>query len=422
MEDHTIQSYLAFGAAYGDLRKAGYDLLSTTDTTKYRKWAANASESELVRQGVQCLREAAREALADVPGGTQAVLLSGGYDSRGVLGALLENVSASEIVALTYGTPGSLDYEVPQSISKLLGIRHERLDLNTLQWDAASIVRYVRDEYDSSPVPMAVDTQAGQALRSRVGTDATYWTGFMGDTTAGGHLPRERSKDWDSAVDFFLERNREAKSVVLTRPGWEARTVLPSEPIFDPAAISLDDQLVIAGRLPFRIRPVAGHRHRHSYVYSQPAWASFMLALPWKQRAAGKRLYRRILLAAFPRLFSLPLQGNYGLGANASASRLLVGKVLHRGRRAIERVAPSLAPTVDAANVQKLHYSSVLRGDSDYARLVKGLVHSLHDRGVLGYIDVRTVWNDHARGIANHASALRLLASLEVSLRAAEDP
>ena len=152
VDEDDLQSYLYFGAVYGDLRTEGLPLLADAPSDRDREWAASASEDQLVREGVRCLREATQEALAQTSESRHAVFLSAGFDSRALLGSLLEHLSADELVTLTFGTPGALDYEIPARVSKDVGVRHERLDATSVSWDVASVTAFARSEL-SLPAP-----------------------------------------------------------------------------------------------------------------------------------------------------------------------------------------------------------------------------------------------------------------------------
>ncbi|CAN5694254.1 hypothetical protein BH23GEM6_BH23GEM6_18030 [soil metagenome] len=409
-----LQSYLYFGAAYGDLATEGALLLAGVECSDQRRWAATASEQQLVRRGVECLRRVAREALSGNDGGTNAVQLSGGFDSRAVLGALLDNVDSAQVVAVTWGTPGSPDYEVPVKLTRFAGIRHERFDATSVEWNAESIVCFVRAELSRLPAPTVIERYIVYSARRRLGTDPVFWSGFLGGTTAGSHLPEKPSEDWNRAVDHFLAHNRESRSCSLESPGWDPRSVLPHQPIVDPSCVGIDDQLGFAGRQSFRIAsPWSAFREQH--LFGQPAWMSFMLSVPHVHRNRSMRLYRRILYEAYPKLFKFPIQGNYGLPGNASTPRRFISRVVHRSRRRFERITGSISTVAD---VQKIDYARAFRSKTDYAKLHHSLLMDLASRNLVPHLDIEGIWNDHVSGRANHARAVRVLTSLEVNLRA----
>lgn len=415
MNDDAIQSYLYFGAVYGDVAGEGSKLLLDCDTGRYRDWAARASEDELVRQGIACLREATAEALEQAPAGPHGVFLSGGFDSRAILGCLLEHVAPSELVGLTFGMPGSLDYELPVQLARYAGIRHEALDASSVIWDAAAVVDFARSEL-SLPAPELDGEFISYQLWRDLPTEWAYWTGYLGGSVSGALLPPEPSPDWDTAVEAFLRRNRQSPHVALDGPGWDPRSVLPNGPMFDPVEFGLDDQLDVAGRQTFRIGSARRSR-LPVQLLAQPAWKSFMLSLPFHHRAGGAPLYRRILREAFPELFRFPVQGaESAQRRNAS----IPAKALRRGRRLAERALPRRAERKASANVQKLDYARALRSGGGYADFVHAAATGLTARGIAEHVDVDRLFVEHRAGTADHTQPLRILTSLEVNFRALE--
>src|SRR5690554_4271456 len=95
--NNVLQSYLFFGGDSTDVRR-GLELLSGCDTSSCRAWINKASRAQLVSEGVRRLKQAARETLEQAESGSHALQLSGGYDSRVILGALLDHLSNRELV------------------------------------------------------------------------------------------------------------------------------------------------------------------------------------------------------------------------------------------------------------------------------------------------------------------------------------
>ena len=63
--------------------------------------------------------------------------LSGGWDSRAILGALLERVDKNMVETVTFGAPGQLDYEIGIKVAGWAGVNHKAINLkkNILNWD-----------------------------------------------------------------------------------------------------------------------------------------------------------------------------------------------------------------------------------------------------------------------------------------------
>lgn len=83
------------------------------------------SEPDLVRDFDETLRAGAEQWLRDTP--APLISLSGGLDSRGALGYAMK--VAPEMVAATFGEPGSEDFEVAARAAQQVGVRHLRCEV-----------------------------------------------------------------------------------------------------------------------------------------------------------------------------------------------------------------------------------------------------------------------------------------------------
>ncbi|MFW5700924.1 MAG: hypothetical protein ACOCWM_04465, partial [Cyclobacteriaceae bacterium] len=68
------------------------------------------------------------------------VPLSGGWDSRAILGALCERINNDEIETVTFGVPGQLDYDIGLMIGKKTGVKFNSLDLRLIDFNWEAII------------------------------------------------------------------------------------------------------------------------------------------------------------------------------------------------------------------------------------------------------------------------------------------
>jgi hypothetical protein len=173
-------------------------------------------EEDLIAPGLAALRAA----FADPSGDLHVVMLSGGLDSRLVLAALVEAGLRDSIVAVTFGIPGTLDFDLAPAVARAAGVRHEPLDLSRIEVSAEALEQAVR----TSPWTAALETFHNHLIPARYGTGATYWSGYMGDTIAGIDLVETAS--WEAACREFAADTRMVRSTVLTPPGFRAALAL----------------------------------------------------------------------------------------------------------------------------------------------------------------------------------------------------
>ena len=415
--EREIQSYLRFGAPYGELETGAAAFLDGCDPAPLAEWAAGASREQLVREGVQRLRTATVESLDAAGSGPHALQLSGGYDSRTLLGALREHLGASELTTLTFGTPGSPDYEIARRLAKATGVSHVQLDATEMDWSAPAVTAYARSAFTRLPAALILERYVNYTLRMAVGTEPTYWVGLLGDVLGGAHLPDRPSSSWAGAVERFLRFNRRARSVDLPRPGWTPEGLFPQRPLRDPSGVSLDDQLDLAARQAFYIA-VPWRSFTDQYLFDRPVWKDFMLALPWHERAGGMALYLDVMTRAFPKLSRFPVQGGRRPPARRELSRNLFARI---GRRGL-RIARRLAPGSGAPDVMRIDYAEHLRRDEPLSAFVHALLDALDRGGRVRHVNVERLWDEHRERHADHSAALMTLAGLQLNVDAAGSP
>ncbi|WP_430463038.1 asparagine synthase-related protein [Thalassolituus sp. LLYu03] len=165
-----------------DILYFGYPLRSCVDE---HVLVSNAVTDESTLSKLRSVFLAATERLL---GNHQHVILplSGGLDSRLILGCLLECLPASRIHAFNYGVPGNLDFEIPQKIARATGIHLVQTEFREVQ---LSPDRLLDSGYTlaSAPCHNLIGYTLIQALSEtslgKLGVDASLpvWSGFLGD-------------------------------------------------------------------------------------------------------------------------------------------------------------------------------------------------------------------------------------------------
>jgi len=114
--------------------------------------------------------------------------LSGGFDSRTVLGALLECMDASEICAMTFGGPDTSDFKIGQLVAQRAGVRSVCFPISNEYFDdqflrqRGSDYSYTYSVFASQPADMIAALS-----KEEVSHDLSLW-GVGGDAISGSHL------------------------------------------------------------------------------------------------------------------------------------------------------------------------------------------------------------------------------------------
>ncbi|RYV50648.1 asparagine synthase-related protein [Pengzhenrongella frigida] len=401
-------------------------------TRRPRRDPATVSEQALVTEGVRALRAAVEQA-ASAAGtrGDQVVFLSGGLDSRTILGSLLEIFDRSEILAVTFGRPGEQDFDFAARVATVAGVRHETLGSAGVEWTTQGLVDSVLARQIPLPFPFG-QRYLSYLLHARVGPDNVFWDGLCGDEAGDFRTPVAGEEwTWTAAVDEFLETQLLPDWQRLARPGFDPRSAMPSEPWFD------DDTVYFYDQLEFGIlaRSNTGTRLLRDYTICTPflsqAWLDFCLSLPTRYRQKAY-LYQEIQKQALPTLFSLPVT-TYGGGAVLEPSftrrsrnlrRRVVGKA---GRMGVPLGPLGRAPAPAGANAA---IRAAYRHPGPIRDLVESNLADLADRGVLDWIDVAAVlpgvlaparYNPGRHtGVPASDSVITRLLGLEINLKAVE--
>ena len=110
LDEIRVNSFLRLGYFIDYPGKRAPIDFSRIDKARY----SDVPFEELVRVGVGKLRNTVGELW--VEGREHVVPLSGGLDSRLILGALLEHSDARDIRTFTYGIAGSYDFEIGNAV------------------------------------------------------------------------------------------------------------------------------------------------------------------------------------------------------------------------------------------------------------------------------------------------------------------
>ena len=377
----------------------------------------DAQDDELIRSGAKALRSG----FDSLETGLHVVPLSGGLDSRAILASLLAAGIRDDLVAVTIGTPGTFDFDIAQRVASVAKVRHERIDLRSIDLDEQMLERAL---LDSKAASWVFDVFFHRLIPIRFGPDATYWSGFMGGELAGSHVTPNPSVSWPAALGAFAAHEAYCRGRSVAPASFDPVSELPLRPWCDPSLLAYGDQLDFGVRQAYirRVVVVEGFKYREPFLARE--WVRFILGVPTEHRH-DERLYKRILLEEFPELFSLPSKNSAGLSLTAHQARV-TARIRWLKIREIVRTRPPMKnraawrSPMPFPMLNYLDFASALRSRPHIRELVHGLVRALHERGAVPWIDGTEVWTSQERDgfTFDGACILTLLASLELNLRA----
>jgi len=372
----------------------------------------DCNEAELLTRGVEHLRRVC------APSGerTQIVPLSGGIDSRLLLGELVQAGAKEQVVAVTFGVPGALDFDLAPAVARAAGVQHECLDLTDWPLTRAELLSCAR----TAPWSFTYEVFYNHLVFRRFGPEPVYWSGNQANSVAGEDA-HTRHASWSEACADFAAGTPAQRSTRLTPQGFRPGEALPGAPPLEDTCLTHVEQLFMLVRNPCRndrAQLPAGFEVRAPFREAE--WVEFMLAIPAEIRRAGA-FYQELATRAAPALFALPLKSSYGLEPGAPAWRI----TLRRARQRVERGLRRRLPRALTGPNPKLNYADFdreLRGEGALARVVEESLVNLAHSGALAWLDPLELWRQHRARRANLGDALVLLSALELNLAANGSP
>ena len=360
------------------------------------------STDALLKSGVSIYREAIGANFRSNQ--SHVVPISGGMDSRAILATLLEHTEAHNIKTFSFGSPGTLDYDIGCEIAKISGTQHTAFDLT----------KYTYTQEELEDIAQRIDHQTVLFhhwpvwAADQIYPGATVWSGFLGDPLSGSHLPTAPAKDIQGAIGYFISKNRYVQSHNFTTNNLDF-SALVELPIIGNTSLTFEEQIDLRNRQTKFIAPhvlMKGYQWCTPFTY-QP-WVDFILSVPNKFRK-GQNLYKKILVSAFPGPFSHRTKSNHGLKLDAPVYYKISTLVSQKIQRALGK---------KSSYINYIDFESAIRERNDIRELIARNVIDLSERKILDGIDTINMLNAHMSGHRNYADVLIALASLEIHIKA----
>lgn len=405
MTENKINSFLKIGYCI-DYNNTKYKVnFDNIDKLKY----ANATEHELKREGIDLFNKAISKKFDAKC--KNVVPISGGLDSRAILGALLKHTEAKNIKTYTFGTPGTYDYEIGNLIAKKYGTIHTSIDLTKQEYcmeDLTEMSKRVNHQtvlFHHPPVKYLDD----------IIEDSTVWSGAIIDVLFGRHKHKLKSNEIEVAKENFLNENIYQKDIQLHNN----ESNLLSSIDFDEeiaSKIGYEHYLDIVNRqLKFIAPHVLADGYKYNVLFEDDELVSFALSLPEKY-IEDQYLYKKMFLEEFSEIFMIPTKTNYGLSLNSNPYIVKLSKNILRSKLLVNRFVNIFQNPL----INYIDFETGIRDRRDLNKIVYNNINDLKDRNIIDWIDIEKIWSEYINSKKNYAKALILLTSLEINLKAQE--
>lgn len=329
--------------------------------------------------------------------------LSGGLDSRFILGNLLELTPAENIQTITFGIPGTFDFEIGKKISKKLGVKNFEINYNKEEF-SREILRDASKRFNNQ---LLLFYHPNYVNLERFG-NFQWWSGYLGGTIAGAHYYSE-NKSPEELKKNFLEKNSFVKSVELSKISDLNLIKLVEDKINYSSRITPYENIDIQNRQSKYIQPQLHPKGFNVFSpFASSKWTSFFLNIPTSYRE-NMKLYRAIMMKNNSTLFRLPSKSHLGVGMTSSKFE----KLVNYSRLKIIEIF-QLGPTIKQRHINFFNFGDKLKTDSKFRMLNLDLIQNFKQRNFLKGVDIEKIWKDHLENNRNYGDAIQVLSSLEI--------
>ena len=397
--DYTdLNSFLKLGY-FLNTNNDKFNLISDFQQTDYK----TLTESELKIIGKEKYRNAISSQFNSSD--TQLLPISGGLDSRGLLGGLLELTEAKNINTFTFGVPGTFDFDIGNYIAKQAGTNHTSYNLNDYAYSLNELIDISRR---SNHQTLLFHNQPVWDTQSRFENNK-IWSGVSIESWFGSHVKQYHSQtSLESHKQNFILDNVFVNSIDLTNiEDIEYNNLIESN--WDDR-IPLEIRIDLLNRQSKFILPnVLVNGFDYKVLFYDANLIDFALSLPRKY-LINRNFYHKLLFDTFPYLFKLPYKNNYGLPLYANNNKIKL-------RRAFYKIK-SLFPNSLSPFTNYIDFNEGIRNRKDLNTIIYSSVMDLKERKIVDWIDIDNIWKRHINKESDHADALITLASLEIHLKA----
>ena len=274
---------------------------------------------KLVKKAALIFEESINKNLEQSKRSEHIVPLSGGLDSRAILAALLKKVNANEITTVTFGVPGTFDFEIGNEVAKYSGTRHEIIDLssNGWVWSVKSLKETSKNAYYPT---WLFDAHINESVLRMFGEKKVVWSGYIGDVIVGSYIfsrPYDKKKNIQKFIDKNTLNNFDFNSIFIKN---KLSKILYN---YKGSNIEYSELLHYLLRSELYIKPtILNPRHEFKTPFIDKELIGFYLKLPRKYRI-GQKLYKCFLMDTYPDMFSMPVKNNYTLPLKTSKPKIL---------------------------------------------------------------------------------------------------
>ncbi len=348
--------------------------------------------------------------------------ISGGWDSRVVLGESLKHFPKTKIKTYSFGVPGQLDFDIGRTISNNLGLNHEEIDLSKVQVSWDKLLKSV----SLSPWTAVPDAFYNQyALRTVAQEGDIMLSGFLGGPLTGGGL-KFTGNAREQIKNSFVNKQKRAKSVDLLPSNYSTSKLLPRFENTTDLSLSMFLYFYVrqlsytydiisngegwkgwnidTGQLD-KIKILAPFLHEE--------WVKFWMSIS-DDCKVNQSLYLKMMHQNYPELANIPSKYSLGLKPGKKMA-YLKKKYTSKFKRGVYRLFPSMG-IKSVEHLNYIDFDAAFREREDYIELLDQSINYLNENNSTPWLDIHEIKRTHMAYKANHSNALLLIIGLALNL------
>ncbi len=246
--------------------------------------------------------------------------LSGGFDSRFLLGCALELLPKDKITTLTFGHPNSLDFRIGLGLAKKLGVRSV-----VLPFDERPVSELLHDNFRTSEgAYWSLPNHPLQSLRESLKDHPFILSGYIGDLVFGSYeFTVDELRLLETSDEFLLQKIHGLTDIIQPDIVRELLALKDCDPLkTDQACLNIqadsrENQFAkwLWEEYLFNRTNFAVGLHRDLTFYQTPFVHQEVLKLAYhlpKSSRLNQQVYLKALQNAYPDLYNYPTKANAG--------------------------------------------------------------------------------------------------------------
>lgn len=404
-----------------------------TSLQKYWDWEFNddqeqSSEDELEEELVRLLIQAVERNLIHTSGNI-LLPLSGGLDSRALLGVCSQLNMQHKISTITYGRKESFDLEIGSALAKIAGVSHIDLlpERDNFPDNFKIEVQNVEGMIEATPFYPAfqylklnhdfhsvISGQVGGSLFDSVSTKFSSNLKNSKDLLSKNNMCLQHHALHDLDFSRNILQSDISDEQFFKRSGIDNISNLTSDNDIKRAM-----KYWTCSKRLFYYTPFCNCRFNHLFNYLSPFLdkdlVDFAMKLPL-EKLNQQFLYRKALLKWQPDLFNLPTSRRSGLSLSESNLQYYLRRAKIKAFDKLNTFSTRLVKrNISSCKTDKyISYDNLLRTNSKFRNSVYELLCGVKNKNLCNASYLDNLWNQHLTGKANHYRVFSVLLTFEI--------